>query len=342
MNSAFQTHSRQILLAAFLLLIPDTFFWYTSLGFDWSNPFGSLTFLNSDDYLTISAAVYLLLFFSLFVKGDRVWKPYFMVSATLFGIYRYVSLADTWNKDGKSGKTILNNLFIKFDDQLPLQLLSTLAMILIIGLSFSEFKKVISSAKALLNSSSGTSGLSIWTIVGSVITLFGPLSIAISEFLTLKRDAGYRSQQYLEAGFQWSLAFGWILGIMSILLKLFVTIVIIILVITAINIWSKELDQLWQSLKDFRINKYVTRLITGYVYTYLFLATVIIMALATPIATFAIYGTSFGAEVKPILAVFILMGVPIGIFITMVILLAIRLLVEVSVALIHIAQNTSR
>jgi hypothetical protein len=66
------------------------------------------------------------------------------------------------------------------------------------------------------------------------------------------------------------------------------------------------------------------------------------MALATPIATFGIYGATYGTEIEPILALFILVGVLLGIFITMAILLAIRLLVEVSVALIHIAQNTSR
>jgi hypothetical protein len=66
------------------------------------------------------------------------------------------------------------------------------------------------------------------------------------------------------------------------------------------------------------------------------------MALVTPIATFGLYGATYGNDIQPILAVFILSGVLIGIFVTMAILLAIRLLVEVSVALIHIAQNTSR
>jgi hypothetical protein len=342
MSISFQANNRQLLLAAFLLLIPDTFFWYSSLGFDWSNLYESFTFQNSDVYLTLSAAIYLLLFFSLFVEGDRVWKPYFMVSANIVGIYRYVSLADTWNKDGKSGKTILNNLFIKFDDQLPLQLFSTLSMIAIIGLSLSEFKKVISSAKTLLNSSFGISGFSVWTILGSVIILFSPISIAFSEFIFLKEDAAYRSQQYFEDGFQWSQAFVWILGVIAILLKLLITIVIITLLLTAINIWSKELGQLWQALKDFRVNKYITRLITGYIYTYFFIATVIIMALATPIGIFATYGATYGTEIEPVLAVFILIGVLLGIFITMAILLVIRLLVEISVALIHIAQNTSR
>jgi hypothetical protein len=66
------------------------------------------------------------------------------------------------------------------------------------------------------------------------------------------------------------------------------------------------------------------------------------MALLVPIATFGLYGATYGTEIKPIMMAFILAGVVIGIFVTMAILLIIRLLVEVSVALIHIAQNTSR
>jgi len=342
MNISFQVKNRQVMWAAFLLLIPDTFFWYASLGSAWSDPAESLSFLSSDTYLSASAAVYLLLFFTLFVKGERIWKPYFMVLAVLLGIYRYLSSADTWNKDGVAAKTILNNLFVKFDDQLPLQLLSTIAMIMIIGLSINEFRKVKSSTKALWNRAFGTSDLSLKTILGTVVYLVATIGLAVSEFITLKDEAAFRSQQYYEAGFQWTLAFGWILGILIILLDVIVLTVLAVFFFTTVNIWWKELVQLWQSLKDFRINKYITRLITGYIYTYLFVLTVIVMALLVPIATFGLYGATYGTEIKPIMMAFILAGVVIGIFVTMAILLIIRLLVEVSVALIHIAQNTSR
>lgn len=328
--------------AAFLLLIPDTFFWYATLGSSWSDPAESFSFLSSDTYLSTSAVVYLLLFFTLFVKGDRVWKPYFMVLAAIFGIYRYISTADTWNENGTAGKTILNNLFIKFSDQLPLQLLSTIAMIMIIGLSINEFKKVNASTKALWNRAFRASALSAKTILGTLVYLVITLSVVVSEFITLKNDASYRSQQYLEAAFQWTLAFGWILGILMILVNVISLTVLAVFFFTTVHIWWKELAQLWQALKDFRVNKYITRLITGYIYTYFFIATVVIMALVTPIATFGIYGATYGTEIEPILALFILVGMVIGIFVTMAILLAIRLLVEVSVALIHIAQNTSK
>ena len=198
MNISFQVKNRQVMWAAFLLLIPDTFFWYASLGSAWSDPAESLNFLSSDTYLSASAAVYLLLFFTLFVKGERIWKPYFMVLAVLLGIYRYLSSADTWNKDGVAAKTILNNLFVKFDDQLPLQLLSTIAMIMIIGLSINEFRKVKSSTKALWNRAFGTSDLSLKTILGTVVYLVATIGLAVSEFITLKDEAAFRSQQYYD------------------------------------------------------------------------------------------------------------------------------------------------
>jgi hypothetical protein len=265
-----------------------------------------------------------------------------MVFAAIYGIYRYLSVADTWNKEGTAAKTILNNLFVKFDDQVPLQLLSTIAMIIIIGLSINEFKKVSSITKSLWNRAFGTSDLSAKTILGTLVYLAAIVSVVVSEFITLKSDAASRAQQYFEAGFQWTLACGWIFGILIIVLDVISLTVLAVFFFTTIHIWWKELAQLWLALKDFRVNKYITRLITGYIYTYLFIGTVIIMALVTPIATFGLYGATYGTEVEPILAVFILTGVLIGIFVTMAILLTIRLLVELSVALIHIAQNTSK
>jgi hypothetical protein len=342
MNISFQVTNRQVMWAAFLLLIPDTFFWYAQLGSSWFSPIESFTFLSSENYLLYSAIIYLLLFFTLFVKGDRVWKPYFMVLAAFYGIYRYLSVADTWNKEGTAAKTILNNLFIKFSDQWPLQLLSTIAMIMIIGLSINEFKKVNSIAKALWNRAFRSSELTVKTILATLVFLVLITSGVVLEFLTLKNDAAIRAGQFTEGGFEWTLAFGWIFGILMILIGIVASMVLAVFFFTTVHIWWKELAQLWQALKDFRVNKYITRLITGYIYTYFFIATVIIMALATPIGIFATYGATYGTEIEPVLAVFILVGVLLGIFITIAILLVIRLLVELSVALIHIAQNTSR
>jgi hypothetical protein len=342
MNISFQIKNRHVLWAAFLLLIPDTFFWYTSLGSGWSESLEFLELLTSNVYLLASAIVYLLLFFVLFVKGDRIWKPYFMVLAAIIGVNRYISSADTWNKEGKAGKTILNNLFVKFDDQVPLQLLSTIATILIIGLSVNEFKKVNTTTKALLNRAFRASTLSAKTILGTAFYLVFTLGVAILQFIALKNNAGIRSQQYSDAGFQWTLAFGWILGILMIVFSAIIGTVQAVFFFTTIHIWWKELVQLWQSLKDFRVNKYITRQITGYIYTYLFVVTVVIMALLVPIATFGTYGSTYLSEVKPVVLAYLLVGALVGIFITMAILLVIRLLVEVSVALIHIAQNTSR
>jgi hypothetical protein len=344
MNISFQVKNRHVLWAAFLLLIPDTFFWYTSLGSYWSDPTEIINFLTlgSSVYLLANAVIYLLIFFVLFVKGDRIWKPYFMVLAAIIGVNRYIASADTWNKEGTAGKTILNNLFIKFDDQLPLQLLSTIATILIIGLSINDFKKVNASTKALFNRAFRASTFSAKTILGTALYLVFILGVAVSQFITLKNNAGIRSQQFPDAGIQWTLAFGWILGVLLIVFNAIIGTVQAIFFFTTVHIWWKELAQLWQSLKDFRVNKYITRQITGYIYTYSFVATVVIMALLVPIATFGTYGSTYLSEVKPIVLAYILAGALVGIFVTMAILLVIRLLVEVSVALIHIAQNTSR
>jgi hypothetical protein len=342
MNISLQVNNRQLLWTAFLLVIPDAFFWYSSIGSFWSNPQQTLDFLSSDSYLGLSAIIYLLIFFTLFVKGDRIWKQYFMVLATLAGIYRYVSAADAWNKDGQKANSILNHLFVKFDDQMPIQALTTIAMIIILYLSIGEFAKVKAVAKSLWNRVVGTSEFSAKTILATIVYLVITLGLIITEFISLKNDAGYRAQQFVEAGFKWTLAFGWILGIIMIALKALIVTTLAIFFFSTVNKWWRELNQLWLSLKDFRINKYITRLITGYIYTYFFLATVVVMALVTPIATFGAYGATYGSQIHPVIMAMIPAGAIIGVLATMAILLIIRLLVEVSVALIHIAQNTSR
>jgi len=342
MDISFHLKNRQLLWAAFLLLIPDAFFWYASLGSFLTDPVQSLNYLSSNNYLSISATVYLLIFFALFVKGERIWKPYFLVLATTLGIYRYISSADTWNMDGLKAKTILNHLFIKFENQMPIQALGTLSMIIIIYLSISEFGKVVKTGRSLLNRVTGNSQFSVKSTFATIVYLVVTISLIVTEFMTLKNLSAARSGQFMESGFKWTLAFGWILGIIMILLQALIFTIFAVFFFSTVNSWWRELGQLWLSLKDFRINKYITRLITGYMYTYLFLFTVIAMALITPIATFGAYGASYGMEVHPIALAYIPAGAIVGVFLAMAVLLVIRLLVEVSVALIHIAQNTSK
>ncbi len=83
-------------------------------------------------------------------------------------------------------------------------------------------------------------------------------------------------------------------------------------------------------------------MITGYTYTYLFMFIVLIAAISTPIATFAFYGESFGMQFGWQLLLMVPGFGLIGAALALSVILIIRLLFETSVALIHIAQNTSK
>jgi len=83
-------------------------------------------------------------------------------------------------------------------------------------------------------------------------------------------------------------------------------------------------------------------MITGYTYTYLFMIVVLIATIGTPIATFAFFGESYGTQFGWQLVLMVPGFGLIGAAIALSVILVMRLLFETSVALIHIAQNTSK
>jgi hypothetical protein len=111
---------------------------------------------------------------------------------------------------------------------------------------------------------------------------------------------------------------------------------------STIKVWWSELVKLASALKDFRLSRYITRMITGYTYTYLFMIVVLIATIGTPIATFAFFGNSYGMQFGWQLVLMVPGFGLIGAAIALSVILVMRLLFETSVALIHIAQNTSK
>jgi len=140
------------------------------------------------------------------------------------------------------------------------------------------------------------------------------------------------------------LAVTWILGVIAALLNTAFFFALAVMVLASREVWFKELVTIASALKDFRINQYITRLLTGYLYTVGYVVIVASLAVSVPMLAFAqfgLQGSELGKGFHPELYAIFPAAVLMGFIISFTMILVVRLVVEVSVAIVHIAQNTA-
>jgi hypothetical protein len=319
--------------AAFLLLLPGVFMRYAAIGYSWSDPSVWIDFVTNSGAALQGLLLYIAVFFTLFVKGDRTWKPYFMALASIFSLLGFFSAI---TQAQAANLPIVKALFKGFiasdpffgggpvESTFPVAFLSLLSMIAIVYLSIDSWKVLAQNRKTFTNRIYGENSFSLKVVIGTLIY------IALVILVILSAAMGWQNNGFkVWDGFTLVLNF----SMVSVLSLFF---------FSTIKAWWSELVKLASALKDFRLSRYITRMITGYTYTYLFMIVVLIATIATPIATFAffgnLYGTQFGWQLVFMVPGFGLIGAAIALSV----ILVMRLLFETSVALIHIAQNTSK
>jgi len=333
MNTLSSTNSRRLMWAAFLLLLPGVFMRYAAIGYSWSDPSVWIDLVTNSGAALQGLLLYIAVFFTLFVKGDRTWKPYFMALASVFSLLGFFSAI---TQAQAANLPIVKALFKGFiasdpffgggpvESTFPVAFLSLLSMIAIVYLSIESWKVLAQNRKTFTNRIYGENSFSLKVVIGTLIY------IALVILVILSAAMGWQNNGFkVWDGFTLVLNF----SMVSVLSLFF---------FSTIKAWWSELVKLASALKDFRLSRYITRMITGYTYTYLFMIVVLIATIATPIATFAffgnLYGTQFGWQLVFMVPGFGLIGAAIALSV----ILVMRLLFETSVALIHIAQNTSK
>lgn len=333
MNTLSSTNSRRLMWAAFLLLLPGVFMRYAAIGFSWSDPSVWIDLVTNSSAAFQGLLLYIAVFFTLFVKGDRTWKPYFMALASIFSLLGFFSAI---TQAQAANLPIVKALFKGFiasdpffgggpvESTFPVAFLSLLSMIVIVYLSIDSWKVLARNRKTFTNRIYGENSFSLKVVIGTLIY------IALVILVILSAAMGWQNN-----GFK-------VWDVFTLVLNFSMVSVLSLFFFSTIKAWWSELVKLASSLKDFRLSRYITRMITGYTYTYLFMIVVLIATIATPIATFAffgnLYGTQFGWQLVFMVPGFGLIGAAIALSV----ILVMRLLFETSVALIHIAQNTSK
>ena len=319
--------------AAFLLLLPGVFMRYAAIGYSWSDPSVWIDFVTNSNAAFQGLMLYVAVFFTLFVKGDRTWKPYFMALASIYsllGFFSAISQAQAANLP------IVKALFKGYiasdpyngggpvESSFPVAFLSLVSMIAIIYLSIDSWKVLAQNRKTLTNRIYGENSFSFKVVVGTL------LYIGLVILVILTAATGWQNN-----GFK-------VWDIFTLVLNFSMVSVLSLFFFSTIKVWWCELVKLASALKDFRLSRYITRMITGYTYTYLFMIVVLIATIGTPIATFAFFGNSYGMQFGWQLVLMVPGFGLIGAAIALSVILVMRLLFETSVALIHIAQNTSK
>ena len=85
-------------------------------------------------------------------------------------------------------------------------------------------------------------------------------------------------------------------------------------------------------MKDFKLGEYLTRKVASYLYTFYFVAIIGFAAIAIPIYASSTYGLNKDYAAFPMVALA-------GVVVTFLVILAIRLVFELAVAIIHIAEK---
>jgi hypothetical protein len=123
------------------------------------------------------------------------------------------------------------------------------------------------------------------------------------------------------------------LGVIQIALKLLILGIALLAGLWAWITWKTDIETVLGHMKDFKLSEYLTRNVASYLYTFYFVLIIGLAAVGIPIYATTTYGINQDYAAFPMVVIA-------GVVITFVVILAIRLVFELAVAIVHIAENT--
>jgi len=328
MNLITQRLHRIYLVVALLLVIPDTFYWYTLN--DYSNIQIAFTAITTSTGLTWLIVSYLALFFAIFARNLEM-RAFLTLTALVTRIFFLVWITDIWRSNEVSFVTLLKNVFIKTNTAPYIEAFATIALIPLVLSLIIQKSRVANLLTALVNflksPSNATHRVVFYTIggVSYLATLFLAGRSLLDNYDLAQTGAG--------TSFKLTYLFLIILGIIGIALKLLILGLALLAGLWAWINWRADIYTVLGHMKDFKLTEYLTRKVASYLYTFYFVSIVGLAAIGIPIYASTTYGVNQDYAAFP-------MVTAAGVIITFLVLLAIRLVFELAVAVIHIAENT--
>jgi len=328
MNLISNKLHRIYLVVALLLVIPDTFYWYTLS--DYTNYQNTFTAITSSTGLTWLIVSYLALFFAIFAQNLEM-RAFLTVVAFVTRIFFLVWLTDIWRVNEVAIATLLKNVFIKTGEAPYVEAFATVALIPLVLAIIVQKTRIANLLTGLLNFLKAPANKIHQVVFYSISAAAYLLSLIVMARSLL--DNYDLASAELPGGFQQSLIWLILLGVIQIALKLLILGLGLLASLWAWITWRGDIQAVLGHMKDFRLSEYLTRKVASYLYTFYFIFIIGLAAVGIPIYASTTYGINQDYAAFPMVALA-------GVIITFLVLLAIRLVFELAVAVIHIAENT--
>jgi len=328
MNLISNKLHRLYLVIALILVLPDTFYWYTLS--DYTNYQNTFTAVTSSTGLTWLIVSYLALFFAIFAQNLEM-RAFLTVVAFITRIFFLVWLTDIWRANEVAIATLFKNVFIKTGDAPFVEAFATLALVPLVLALIAQKTRIANLLTALVNFLKAPANKIHQIVFYSVSAVAYLLSLIVTARSLLNNYDLTAAE--LPGGFQLSLIWLVLFGVIQIALKLLILGLGLLASLWAWITWRADIQTVLGHMKDFKLSEYLTRKVASYLYTFYFIFIIGLAAVGIPIYASTTYGINQDYAAFPMVAIA-------GVIITFLVLLAIRLVFELAVAVIHIAENT--
>ena len=328
MNLITNKLHRIYLVAALLLVIPDTFYWYTLS--DYSNFATSFNAITASTGLTWLLVSYLALFFAIFAQNLEM-RAFLTVTALVTRVFFLVWITDIWRANEVSFLTFLKNVFVRTNTAPFIEAFATLALIpLVLSLIIQKTRvaNLLTGLVNFLKAPTNQAQRVVFYVIGA-LSYFGATYTMVNSLLDnydlATADSG--------GGFKTAYIYLILLGAIQIALKLLILGIALLAGLWAWITWKTDIKTVLGHMKDFKLSEYLTRKVASYLYTFYFISIIGLAAIGIPIYASTTYGINQDYSAFPMVTI-------VGVVITFVVILAIRLVFELAVAIVHIAENT--
>jgi hypothetical protein len=328
MNLISNKLHRLYLVIALLLVIPDTFYWYTLN--DYSNYQDAFTAITSSTGLTWLIVSYLALFFAIFAQNLEM-RAFLTVVAFVTRIFFLVWLTDIWRSNEVGFTQVVKNVFIKTGEAPYVESFATIAlipMVLALIVQKTQVANLLTGLVNFLKAPSNKTQQIVFYIASATIYLLALIGMVRSLL-----DNYDLAASDLPSGVSQSLIWLVVLGVIQIALKLLILGLGLLASLWAWISWQADIKTVLGHMKDFKLSEYLTRKVASYLYTFYFVFIIGLAAVGIPIYASTTYGINQDYAAFPMVALA-------GVIVTFLVILAIRLVFELAVAVVHIAENT--
>ena len=328
MNLISNKLHRLYLVIALLLVIPDTFYWYTLN--DYSNYQDAFTAITSSTGLTWLIVSYLALFFAIFAQNLEM-RAFLTVAAFVTRIFFLVWLTDIWRSNEVGFTRVLKNVFVKTGEAPYVEAFATVALIPMVLALIIQKTQVANLLTGLVNFLKAPANRT-----HQVVFYTASATIYLLSLITMVRsllDNYDLAASDLPSGVSQSLIWLVVLGVIQIALKLLILGLGLLACLWAWISWQADIKTVLGHMKDFKLSEYLTRKVASYLYTFYFVFIIGLAAVGIPIYASTTYGINQNYAAFPMVALA-------GVIVTFLVILAIRLVFELAVAVVHIAENT--